>query len=62
MKVVYKYESDGKEYTADLLYYEKDGILYENKDGERIDTDHYIVEHNGEDITLFTEDIIKVIF
>lgn len=60
MKVVYKYK--GKEYTADLLYYEKDGILCEDKDGKRYNTDHYVIEHNGYEINLSKDDIIKIIF
>ena len=60
MKVAYKYK--GKEYTADLLYYEMGGMMCEDKDGKRYSTDHYVVEHKGNEIDLSKEDIVNIVF
>ena len=50
-----------KEYTADLLYYEMDGILCEDKDGKRYNTDHYVIENKGSEINLSKDDIVDII-
>ena len=61
MKVVYNF--NGGTHTSELIYFEKDGVIYENKKGERLVADHYQVEHGNEGpIDLFGNDIIRVIW